>query len=63
MAKATPTDIVAGRAGGTVIVIKSADYLISIGAVRPILIKIGNVPQKPTIATNAMAPTNVSESL
>jgi hypothetical protein len=68
MAKDTPTDIVAGKAGGTVIVIKSNDLstilLISnpSGLSLPYWIKVGKVNTKPNIPTIAIAPTNTSES-
>lgn len=62
MAKATPTDIVAGKAGGTVIVIRSRDLSIIFSMSVPDLSRLGNVIKNPKIPTKAIAPTNTSES-
>lgn len=62
-ANATPEAIVAGRAGGTVIVNKSSDFAISYCADSPFLIIIGRVARKPNTATKANKPTKISESL
>ena len=63
IANATPTDMVAGRAGGTVMVIKSRDLSISTTVVVPSSINLGRVAAKPMIPTRAMAATKISESL
>jgi hypothetical protein len=63
IAKATPTDIVAGNAGGTVIVTKSRDFAsIKVGYV-PIFIRAGRVAINPPIPTKAIIPTKIIESL
>ena len=62
MAKATPTDIAAGRAGGTVIVIKSSDLSIRSAVVVPRLMSCGRVAKKPTTPTAAIAATKINES-
>ena len=58
MANATPTDIDAGRAGGTVMVIRSSDLSINFGTVVPSLIIAGIEMIKPTIVKVAINPTN-----
>ena len=63
MAKATPTVIVAGRAGGTVTVIKSRDLSISFSVVVPNSMSLGIVKQNPVIPMRAIAPTKYKESL
>lgn len=63
MANATPADMVAGRAGGTVTVIRSKDLSIRSSVAAPFLIRTGSVPQNPTIPIIAIAPTKTSESL
>ena len=62
MANATPTDIDAGSAGGTVIVIKSRDLSINLGTVVPSLIIAGTEMAKPTIVNTAIKPTNIRAS-
>ena len=62
MAKATPTDIAAGRAGGTVMVIKSNDLSIRSSVSVPSFKSWGRVPKKPTTATIAITPTKIKES-
>lgn len=63
IAKETPTDMVAGRAGGTVMVIKSNDLSISCSVLVPWAIKLGSVQMNPRMPTIAMIPTNINESL
>lgn len=63
IANDTPTDIVAGNAGGTVIVKRSSDLLIKASLLKPSLISTGKVLKNPVIPTNAIAATNVKESL
>lgn len=62
MANATPTDIVAGKAGGTVIVIRSRDLSMTCSVVDPSLSNSGTVKTKPPIPTRAMIPTKIKES-
>ena len=62
MANATPTDMVAGKAGGTVIVIRSRDLSITYSVDDPSLSSSGTVTAKPPIPTRAMIPTNIKES-
>jgi hypothetical protein len=52
----------AGKAGGTVIVIKSNDLSIRLPIDVPFLIIIGSVQAKPTIEINAMIATNFMPS-
>lgn len=63
MANATPTDMVAGSAGGTVMVIRSRDLSMSTAVSVPSATNWGRVAAKPIIPTKAMAPTKMSESL
>ena len=63
MANATPTDMVAGRAGGTVMVIRSRDLSMSTAVSVPRAINCGRVEAKPMIPTRAMAATKIKESL
>ena len=56
-AKATPTDITAGRAGGTVIVIKSSDLSIITAIPTPDATMAGIVKAKPKIAMKAIMNT------
>jgi hypothetical protein len=62
MANDTPTDIVAGKAGGTAIVIKSSDlstiFVVSI----PCFKSYGRRDMNPIIDTIAIIPTKVNES-
>ncbi len=62
IAKTVPTVIAAGRAGGTVIVIKSSDLSIIGQAAYPYLIIKGKVPMKPSTAMTPMTMMNLSES-
>jgi hypothetical protein len=48
----------AGRAGGTVIVIRLSELSIRLAVEVPILIMIGSVQQKPTMEIRAMIATN-----
>lgn len=61
-AKATPTDITAGSAGGTVIVIKSSDLSIITSILTPDATIAGIVKVKPNIAMKAIMNTNRIES-
>lgn len=63
IANATPTDMAAGSAGGTVMVMRSRDLSISTDVPVPRAINSGRVAAKPMIPTRAMAPTKMSESL
>lgn len=63
IAKIIPHPIAAGKAGGTVIVIKSSEWSINEDAGYPYLIIIGNVAQKPMTARDAIRNTNFIESL
>jgi len=54
---------VAGKAGGTVIVIKSRDLSISPLVSTPNFINYGNVAKKPPTPITAIAPTKIRESL
>ena len=63
MAKATPTDIVAGKTGGTVTVSKSRDLSMISSFYNPRSISRGKVPQKPEMPTRAIAATKYMESL
>ena len=63
MAKAAPTDIVAGRAGGTVTVIKSSDISTIYTVAKSYCRSVGRVAEKPMMPTRAIAPTNTKESL
>jgi hypothetical protein len=62
IAKATPTDIVAGREGGTVIVTKTRNLSIIWFLVVPYSIRLGNVAIDPRIPTIPIIPTKISES-
>lgn len=62
IANATPTDIVAGNAGGTVIVIRSKDLSISDETSVSYAIKAGSVLANPMIPTKAIIPTKTRES-
>lgn len=62
IAKATPTDMVAGRAGGTVIVMRSSDLSMIYSVSVPRAISFGTVTAKPPIPTRAMIPTKMRES-
>ena len=62
MAKATPADIVAGRAGGTVTVIRSSDLSTILSKLVPSFIRAGTVKANPQIPIIAIAPTKTSES-
>lgn len=63
IAKATPTDIAAGKAGGTVMVIKSSDLSMSYCVSVPYAIRAGRVQANPKIPTIAIIPTKINESL
>ena len=63
IAKATPTDIVAGKAGATVMVIKSRDLATNISGSVPSSINVGTVTRKPITATSAIAATKIIASL
>jgi len=56
-AKATPTDITAGSAGGTVIVIKSNALIMSLFIVVPCSSYAGNDMANPTTVKTAINPT------
>lgn len=62
IANATPTDMVAGKAGGTVIVMRSRDLSITCSVDDPRARSFGTVTEKPTIPTRAIIPTNMRES-
>ena len=62
-ANATPTDMTAGSAGGTVIVIKSSDLSTRFAVVVSYSIIAGNEIAKPIIVKQAMKPTKIRESL
>jgi hypothetical protein len=63
MAKAAPADMAAGRAGGTVTVIRSRDLSINSDVSAPYFIRTGTVKQNPIIPTIAIAATKTRESL
>jgi len=58
-----PTDIVVGKVGGIVIVIRSSNLSIKTRMLSSLLIKVGSVKRNPMMDTNPMAPTNQIESL
>lgn len=58
IAKTVPQVMAAGKAGGTVIVIRSNDLSIRVAASLPYLSMIGTVARKPRIANTAMMATN-----
>ena len=62
IANATPMDMTAGSAGGTVIVIKSNDLSMRFVVVVPIATSLGNETAKPITVNVAIAPTKMSES-
>ena len=62
IAKAVPTVMAAGRAGGTVIVIRSRDLSTMSAVSRPSPIIIGRVQRNPIIAISPILKMNFSES-
>jgi len=62
MAKTTPQVIAAGKAGGTVIVIRFSELSIKLAVDVPFLIMIGSVQQNPKIDSKAIIATNFMES-
>ena len=62
IAKTIPQDMAAGKAGGTVTVIKSRPLSMIISEGTPRLIYRGMVAMMPITATIAMIPTNLNPS-
>ena len=62
MAKAAPALRVAGRAGGTVIVMRSRDLSRRTEVEVPRLMRLGSRRKKPMMAIRAMKATKISES-
>ena len=61
-ANATPIDIVAGKAGGTVMVTRSSDLTMSYAGIMPWLIMAGTEQANPTMVNNAIIPTKIRAS-
>lgn len=62
MANDTPTDIVAGKAGGTAIVMRSNDLSTIFSVSIPCFKSSGRREMNPIIETKAIIPTKVNES-
>lgn len=62
IAKATPTDMVAGKAGGTVMVMRSSDLSMTYSGEAPSERSLGIVTEKPRMPTHAIIPTKIRAS-